>query len=389
MAAIASGRLTHWWARLRAYGAYGSYWDIEKDESVSKNLSTDAFTVVSYTSESGTETTDLPAEAGNYTVKLAGNGGYSGENAVSVTFRAATELAGIDIVSNVLGKLQFKVTDAAGDEVDSSEYALYFRAYDEEDWTTDLPSVADYYYVEARANDDSAYSGSTISEFRVVDGKVLDSISFKDGYSTFSYGSSVASRIEVRDYDGNDVDSSNYELVFVDEDGDELASEPTDAGKYSVYAKAKDGSGYSGEVGTSYTLVDPTDIGNYGLYASVTLAGKAPDIASSGLQYWDLQKNESVYKKLSANDLAIVSYTKADDESQTTTEPPTEAGTYNVKIEGANGFTGSKTLTVTYYAVSDFSHATLKVESNDLNNLEFKVTDGAGNVVDPSKYTIY
>ena len=309
---------------------------------------------------------------------------------MSVTFGAVTELAGIDIVSNVLGKLQFKVTDAAGDEVDSSEYALYFRAYDEEGWTTEPPSSAGSYYVEARANDGSAYSGSTSSEFRVVDGKVLDSISFKEGDSTFSCGSSVASRVEVRDYDGNDVDSSNYELVFADEDGDELASEPTDPGKYRVCAKAKDGSEYSGEVSTSYTLVDPTDIANYELYSSDTLAGKAPVITSGSLlQYWDLQKNESVYKKLSANDFAIVSYAKADGESQTTTEPPTEAGTYNVKIEGANGFTGSKTLTVSYYAVSDFSYATLSVESNDLNNLEFKVTDGAGNVVDPSKYTIY
>ena len=365
-----------------------NYWDIENNEAVYARLDSDDFEVVSYTKD-GAETTGLPAEAGNYTVKLAGKDDYSGENTVSVTFGAVTELAGIDIVSNVLGKLQFKVTDAAGDEVDSSEYALYFWAYDEDDWTADLPSSAGSYYVEARANDGSAYSGSTSSEFRVVDGKVLDSISFKEGDSTFSCGSSVASRIEVRDYDGNDVDSSNYELVFADEDGDELASEPTDPGKYRVCAKAKDGSEYSGEVSTSYTLVDPTDIANYELYLSATLADKAPVITSGSLQYWDLQKNESVYKKLSANDLAIVSYTKADDESQTTTKPPTEAGTYNVKIEGANGFTGSKTLTVSYYAVSDFSYATLSVESNDLNNPEFKVTDGAGNVVDPSKYTIY
>ena len=367
-----------------------NYWDIENNEAVYARLDSGDFEAVSYTKD-GAETTGLPAEAGNYTVKLAGKGGYSGENTVSVTFRAVTELAGIDIVSNVLGKLQFKVTDAAGDEVDSSEYTLYFRAYDEDDWTTEPPSSAGSYYVEARANDGSAYSGSTSSEFRVVDGKVLDSISFKDGDSTFSCGSSVASRIEVRDYDGNDVDSSNYELVFADEDGDELASEPTDPGKYRVCAKAKDGSGYSGETGSLYyDLVDPTDIANYELYSSDALAGKAPVITSGSLlQYWDLQKNESVYKKLSANDFAIVSYAKADGESQTTTEPPTEAGTYNVKIEGANGFTGSKTLTVSYYAVSDFSYATLSVESNDLNNLEFKVTDGAGNVVDPSKYTIY
>ena len=353
-------------------------------------MSSDDFGIVSYTSEGGTETTEPPNEAGEYTVKLAGKGDYSGENTVSVTFGAVTELAGIDIVSNVLGKLQFKVTDAAGDEVDSSEYALYFQAIGEDDWTTESPTKEGYYIVSARANDGSKYSGSVDYGFNVVDGKALHLIYFKD-WSTFSCGSSVASRVEVRDYDGNDVDSSNYELVFADEDGDELASEPTDPGKYRVCAKAKDGSGYSGETGSFYyDLVDPTDIANYELYSSDTLAGKAPVITSGSLlQYWDLQKNESVYKKLSANDFAIVSYAKADGESQTTTEPPTEAGTYNVKIEGANGFTGSKTLTVSYYAVSDFSYATLSVESNDLNNLEFKVTDGAGNVVDPSKYTIY
>ena len=366
-----------------------NYWDIENNEAVYARLDSDDFEVVSYTKD-GAETTGLPAEAGSYTVKLAGKGGYSGENTVSVTFGAVTELAGIDIVSNVLGKLQFKVTDAAGDEVDSSEYTLYFQAIGEDDWTTESPTKEGYYIVSARANDGSKYSGSVDYGFNVVDGKALHLIYFKD-WSTFSCGSSVASRIEVRDYDGNDVDSSNYELVFADEDGDELASEPTDPGKYRVCAKAKDGSGYSGETGSLYyDLVDPTDIANYELYSSDALAGKAPVITSGSLlQYWDLQKNESVYKKLSANDFAIVSYAKADGGSQTTTEPPTEAGTYNVKIEGANGFTGSKTLTVSYYAVSDFSYATLSVESNDLNNLEFKVTDGAGNVVDPSKYTIY
>ena len=175
-----------------------NYWDIENNEAVYARLDSDDFEVVSYTKD-GAETTGLPAEAGNYTVKLAGKGDYSGENTVSVTFRAVTELAGIDIVSNVLGKLQFKVTDAAGDEVDSSEYALYFRAYDEDDWTADLPSSAGSYYVEARANDGSKYSGSTGSLwFNVFDGKALHLTYFKD-WSTFSCGSSVASRIEVRD----------------------------------------------------------------------------------------------------------------------------------------------------------------------------------------------
>ena len=365
-----------------------NYWDIENNEAVYARLDSGDFEVVSYTKD-GAETTGLPAEAGNYTVKLAGKGDYSGENTVSVTFRAVTELAGIDIVSNVLGKLQFKVTDAAGDEVDSSEYTLYFQAIGEDDWTTESPTKEGYYIVSARANDGSKYSGSVNYGFNVVDGKALHLIYFKD-WSTFSCGSSVASRIEVRDYDGNDVDSSNYELVFADEDGDELASEPTDPGKYRVCAKAKDGSEYSRETDSfCYDLVDPSDIGCYFFWASDTLTGEPPSIDSNSLWYWDLDKNESVYKKLSANDFAIVSYAKADDESQKTTEPPTEAGTYNVKIEGANGFTGSKTLTVSYYAVSDFSYATLSVESNDLNNPEFKVTDGAGNVVDPSKYTIY
>lgn len=365
-----------------------NYWDIENNEAVYARLDSDDFEVVSYTKD-GTETTDLPAEAGNYTVKFAGKGDYSGENTVSVTFRAVTELAGIDIVSNVLGKLQFKVTDAAGDEVDSSEYTLYFQAIGEDDWTTESPTKEGYYIVSARANDGSEYSGSVDYGFNVVDGKALHLIYFKDR-STFSCSSSVVSRIEVRDYDGNVVDSGNYELVFADEDGDGLASEPTDVGEYRVYAKAKDGSGYSGETGFFYyDLVDPSDIGCYSFWASDTLTGEAPSIDSNSLWYWDLDNNESVYSDLSSDDFEIVSYTKVDDESQTTTEPPTEAGTYNVKIEGANGFTGSKTLTVTYYAVSDFSYATLSVESNDLNNLEFKVTDGAGNVVDPSKYTIY
>lgn len=85
----------------------------------------------------------------------------------------------------------------------------------------------------------------------------------------------MAPYVEVCGY-GDAIDAKNYDLVCTDADGNNLPEEPTEAGRYQVYARAK--VGYSKTDPISYTLVDPSDIGCYCFGASDTLVGETPSI---------------------------------------------------------------------------------------------------------------
>ena len=184
-----------------------------------------------------------------------------------------------------------------------TDYEFVYVDQDEAESTT-APSEEGFYYVYASAIGDT-YTGKTNTEgFQIVDVKDLSNgkiVLNKDIY--FESDEPVKVDAIVSDYDKNVLtEGTDYELVFLNEDYEELDSAPSKAGFYYVYARAI-GDTYSGKVRSygSFYIVDAYDIGdnNWFYYISGTQSYEYtgdPVIPSDLSIYWyDYDNDERVY----------------------------------------------------------------------------------------------
>ena len=384
-------------------------------KEVSKELTQDVdYEIDHYLDSEGNAIDGVPTDAGSYRAVVTGIGDYHGEKELALAPQSQDDIStchltiissgGSFTTASGISDSNFVLSSATGDRIEPSQYKIRYWASDGNGFRLldSVPAGAGSYLADAIPAEGSRLTGehSDSIGFEIKEANDLGACRVEVPYSgKFGYsGEPVNVLATVKDTDLATVDPSEYVLCYRDENHNDIDGAPTEVGYYWVYAKAKEGSKYTGITPASnFSIIDPNKISTayFGVRGSYSLVGQAPSLTCD-MHYLD-SSGKYVDKHLEQGaDFEIDSYQLLDSDGKPSgdpsLEPPSEAGDYRVTLRGVGDYSGIATTQVTFVTSNDLSTASIQgVDAVELRDgkIDFAgyVVDSNGDRINPSEYT--